>query len=270
MSRNCFNSEFLPLSMGRSVGLAPPHYFAMEIWSSSPYINRFLSADTIVPGYTNPQNLNRYSYVLNNPIKLTDPTGHKCVGEQEECLNEKGKRINGVGGLPPKKKSKDSETSVSENPTTFISSGDPGYDPSTDIDTYTDFVIKMKYGIDLLQDWAKAEKLVNKGFLLTKAINPDPIGDFVFGFVGQTISDLDNKELTLSQRGKRSGIVGIESAITGVLSNGFGAAGFVAGEMIVPEGGGIVGYPVAAVGSSLYIDGVVWENVISNYFNMSP
>jgi len=44
--------------------------------SSSPYINRFLSADTIVPGYANPQNLNRYSYVRNNPIKFTDPTGH--------------------------------------------------------------------------------------------------------------------------------------------------------------------------------------------------
>jgi hypothetical protein len=43
---------------------------------SSPYINRFLSADTIVPGYANPQNLNRYSYVTNNPLRYTDPTGH--------------------------------------------------------------------------------------------------------------------------------------------------------------------------------------------------
>jgi hypothetical protein len=191
-------------------------------------------------------------------------------GEAEECLSDKGKPINGVGGLRPKKKSKDSETAISENPTTFISTGDPAYDPSTDIDTYTDYVTKMKYGIDFLKDWIKAERLVNKGFLLTKAINPDPIGDFVFGFGGQTISDLDNKDLTLSQRGKRSGIVGIESAITGVISNGFGAAGFVVGEMIVPEGGGAVGSPVAAVGSSLYIDGVIWENVNNNYFNMSP
>ncbi len=29
----------------------------------------------------NPQSLNRYSYVLNNPLKYTDPTGH---GEEEE------------------------------------------------------------------------------------------------------------------------------------------------------------------------------------------
>jgi hypothetical protein len=29
-----------------------------------------------VPGYANPQNLNRYSYVLNNPIRYNDPSGH--------------------------------------------------------------------------------------------------------------------------------------------------------------------------------------------------
>ena len=39
-----------------------------------------------MPGYTNPQNLNRYSYVTNNPLRYTDPTGHKpcelvCEGD---------------------------------------------------------------------------------------------------------------------------------------------------------------------------------------------
>jgi RHS repeat-associated protein len=42
----------------------------------SPYINRFIQPDTIVPGMFNPQNLNRYSYVRNNPIRYTDPSGH--------------------------------------------------------------------------------------------------------------------------------------------------------------------------------------------------
>ena len=30
-----------------------------------------------MPGYANPQNLNRYSYVNNSPLMYTDPTGHK-------------------------------------------------------------------------------------------------------------------------------------------------------------------------------------------------
>ena len=41
-----------------------------------PYINRFISADSIVPNPANPQSFNRYSYVRNNPLKYKDPTGH--------------------------------------------------------------------------------------------------------------------------------------------------------------------------------------------------
>ena len=54
-------------------GLGIYHYQARFY---SPKIGRFLSADTIVPSYANPQNLNRFSYVLNNPLRYTDPTGH--------------------------------------------------------------------------------------------------------------------------------------------------------------------------------------------------
>jgi RHS repeat-associated protein len=41
-----------------------------------PEIGRFISPDMIVPDATNPQALNRFTYVLNNPLKYTDPTGH--------------------------------------------------------------------------------------------------------------------------------------------------------------------------------------------------
>jgi hypothetical protein len=59
----------------------------------SPYINHFLSADTVVPGYSNPQNLNRYGYVLNNPLRYTDPTGHRCVeaGFEGSCSSVEDK-----------------------------------------------------------------------------------------------------------------------------------------------------------------------------------
>jgi len=42
----------------------------------SPKLGRFLSADTIVPNPFNPQDLNRFSYVRNNPLRYIDPTGH--------------------------------------------------------------------------------------------------------------------------------------------------------------------------------------------------
>ncbi|MCP4125987.1 MAG: hypothetical protein GY753_02855, partial [Gammaproteobacteria bacterium] len=44
-----------------------------------PALGRFLQADTIVPEPGNPQNLNRYSYVGNNPLKYSDPTGHDLI-----------------------------------------------------------------------------------------------------------------------------------------------------------------------------------------------
>jgi len=50
-------------------------------------IGRFISADTIVPNYKNPQTLNRYSYCLNNPLKYIDPSGHYATGD----LNGDGK-----------------------------------------------------------------------------------------------------------------------------------------------------------------------------------
>ncbi len=42
-------------------------------------IGRFLSQDPYLGDITNPQSLNRYSYVLNNPLKYTDPTGKMAV-----------------------------------------------------------------------------------------------------------------------------------------------------------------------------------------------
>jgi len=40
-----------------------------------PYLNQFLSPDTIIPQPRNPQSLNRYMYCLGNPLKYTDPLG---------------------------------------------------------------------------------------------------------------------------------------------------------------------------------------------------
>ena len=50
-------------------------YFYGARWYD-PALGRFISADTLVPSPSDPQSLNRYSYVRNNPVKYTDPSGH--------------------------------------------------------------------------------------------------------------------------------------------------------------------------------------------------
>jgi len=53
-------------------------------------LGRWISADTIVPEPGNPQSLNRYSYVNNNPLKFIDPTGHYSYPpgceHSEQCM----------------------------------------------------------------------------------------------------------------------------------------------------------------------------------------
>ncbi|HCR54014.1 MAG TPA: hypothetical protein DIW27_06325 [Cytophagales bacterium] len=44
--------------------------------AGSPYLNHFIQPDTIIPDQSNPQARNRYSYVYNRPVNLSDPTGH--------------------------------------------------------------------------------------------------------------------------------------------------------------------------------------------------
>jgi len=49
-----------------------------------------------VPGAGNPQAYNRYSYVLNNPIRYNDPTGHVCSDPDDPTPS-----CDGSGGPPP-------------------------------------------------------------------------------------------------------------------------------------------------------------------------
>jgi hypothetical protein len=51
-----------------------------------------LQPDSLIPNAADPQALNRYSYVKNNPINFNDATGHKwtCIGEQtdDHCYDD--------------------------------------------------------------------------------------------------------------------------------------------------------------------------------------
>jgi len=68
-----------------------------------PLVGLFLSPDPFLQEPTNPLNFNRYSYVLNNPLKFVDPTGYvysiKRV-EWEEKVSEAMAMSSGSGRSP--------------------------------------------------------------------------------------------------------------------------------------------------------------------------
>ncbi|NMC34043.1 MAG: RHS repeat-associated core domain-containing protein, partial [Veillonellaceae bacterium] len=45
-------------------------YYYVSRWYD-PVVGRFLQEDAVVPEPGNPQSLNRYAYVLNNPLRYT-------------------------------------------------------------------------------------------------------------------------------------------------------------------------------------------------------
>ncbi|MBI2853077.1 MAG: RHS repeat-associated core domain-containing protein [Chloroflexi bacterium] len=49
------------------------YYYGARYYDAE--IGRFISPDSIVQSYANPQSLNRFSYVMNNPLRFVDPTG---------------------------------------------------------------------------------------------------------------------------------------------------------------------------------------------------
>ncbi len=53
-----------------------------------PTIARFMSADSIIPFQYDTQAFNRYSYVKNNPLKYTDPSGHSWLSETMKKLKK--------------------------------------------------------------------------------------------------------------------------------------------------------------------------------------
>ncbi|OCQ23661.1 hypothetical protein A7985_06885 [Pseudoalteromonas luteoviolacea] len=56
-----------------------------------PTLGRFMQADPIVQSPESARSLNRYTYVFNNPLSFTDPTGYTCKVDDwhmpSECIN---------------------------------------------------------------------------------------------------------------------------------------------------------------------------------------
>jgi RHS repeat-associated protein len=49
-------------------------------------MGRFMTPDPLGGKLVDPQTLNRYSYVINNPLRFTDPTGlYTCKDDNNQC-----------------------------------------------------------------------------------------------------------------------------------------------------------------------------------------
>jgi RHS repeat-associated protein len=66
------NYKFTDQELDSETGL---YYYGARYYD--PAIGRFISPDSIVPDPSDPQSLNRYSYVRNNPLIHVDPDGHE-------------------------------------------------------------------------------------------------------------------------------------------------------------------------------------------------
>jgi RHS repeat-associated protein len=99
-------------------GLGIYHYGARFY---SPKVGRFLSPDTIIPGAGNPQAWNRYSYVLGNPLKYTDPTGHSAACEDgDDCEHDYPAPSSGSSPTNPNNPNDPTEEEDDPNPDSII------------------------------------------------------------------------------------------------------------------------------------------------------
>ncbi|WP_185962680.1 RHS repeat-associated core domain-containing protein [Thalassomonas sp. M1454] len=70
-----------------------------------PNLGRFMSVDPFIQSPTNTQSINAYSYIMNNPVNGTDPTGYEWVegciadGHGNDCGAPSGGNSKGCGGF---------------------------------------------------------------------------------------------------------------------------------------------------------------------------
>jgi hypothetical protein len=142
-----------------------------------PTIGRFISADSIVPSAVNPQALNRYAHVLNNPLKYADPTGHKACGGPEDADCDKPSESPERSVLRLIMEPKPWETDLAKELFRFIDRH-PGYnavlDPRLDLD-------QLSYVIGEHATWMLSEAQESGTIAEDIAKYMDSIGSFIIG-----------------------------------------------------------------------------------------
>jgi RHS repeat-associated protein len=86
-------SKFTGKEYDEETGL---YYYGARYYD--PATGRFVSADSVIPSWTDGQAYNRYSYVKNNPIAYVDPSGHafEFVGKALRTIADATAIVRGV------------------------------------------------------------------------------------------------------------------------------------------------------------------------------
>ena len=105
------------------------YYYGARYYDAE--LGRFMAADSILPDPYDSQQLNRFAYVRNNPVKLVDPDGHKAINPISLILDGGALTIRSFvsiaeGGLgePTNPGSYEGRSSVFRNTTTGPTLGD--------------------------------------------------------------------------------------------------------------------------------------------------
>jgi len=64
-----------------------------------PLVGRMMSADPLVPDPMNGQAWNRYSYVINNPLAFTDPSGYSWLSEAFHAVQDLFRSVPIIGAI---------------------------------------------------------------------------------------------------------------------------------------------------------------------------
>ena len=121
-----------------------------------PALGRFLSPDPYVQNPLNSQNYNRYSYVLNNPLKYTDPSGEKWKWWNWVLL--------GVGLSDP-------ATASATLVTTGVGIAGVGF--GVGVTGYTTVITAtplLFFGGAIDKDWARGRQLVKKSWRINNGL----------------------------------------------------------------------------------------------------
>jgi len=266
-------------------GLGIYHYGARFY---SPKLGRFLSADTMVPNPANPQDFNRYSYVRNNPVRYSDPSGNipiDCWGDSSYCSNTTtlpsspykpkpagGENNNNNGGnscsgpnpsvvcLPTPTPQPQLPPLVSppavedEPPTTNPITPDFVQDAG---ELYTKILDILDYGASILIKYPYSP------YRYIRAFQINPLQEAFISAGLQVVAD-SNNQLTLGQRFGRGLWAGTEALLIDVISAPVIVGSTAGGALVASPVDGIlpIGESAGAVGG--YVLGALTSNTILN------